>query len=206
MKRLGILGTVVLLLCASSCSTRRQTQYGAEPTISAEALYALVPASEPATPPVRLSPTAEATRRQRDEDQQLTTFSDSILALAYRYIGTPYSYGALGPKAFDCSGYVRYVFGRFGYDLPHSSYEMAQVGRPVQSSVGQYSQLKKGDILIFGSRRNSGSIGHVGIFIAADSNGRDGTFIHAAVHGGVIVSQLSEEYYTTRYLGARRIL
>ncbi|MBR4227797.1 MAG: LysM peptidoglycan-binding domain-containing protein [Bacteroidales bacterium] len=37
-------------------------------------------------------------------------------------------------------------------------------------------------------------------------DGQDFTFIHAATHGGVTVSHIKEEYYITRFLGARRIL
>lgn len=206
MKRFVTVGCLLMLLCVTSCVTRRHTLSDATPTISAEALYALVPGVEAESPTIRLSPTAAAVKRQKEEDELLAVFADTLIAEAYRYIGTPYAYGALGPGAFDCSGFVRHVYGRFGYDLPHSSSEMALVGRPVESSVGHYGRLQKGDILLFGSRRSTGTLGHVGIFIAANADGSDGTFIHAAVHGGVIVSRLSEEYYTTRFHGARRVL
>lgn len=205
-KRIQTVGCLLLLLCVTSCGIWHKAPSDSVPSISAEALYALVPAVEAETPSIQLSPTAQAIQRKREEDAQLAVFADTLIAEAYRHLGTPYSYGALGPGAFDCSGFVRHVYSRFGYDLPHSSSEMAQVGRPVESSVGHYSQLQKGDIVLFGGRRTSGTIGHVGIFIAADPDGCDGTFIHAAVHGGVIVSRFSEEYYTTRFHGARRVL
>ena len=66
--------------------------------------------------------------------------------------------------------------------------------------------MQKGDIIIFGARANRKSVGHVGIFIEMMPDGQDFTFIHAATHGGVTVSHIKEEYYITRFLGARRIL
>ena len=55
------------------------------------------------------------------------------------------------------------------------------------------SDLEPGDILCF--------TGHVGIYIGG------GSFIHAANPSkGVIISSLSESYYTKNYITARRIL
>ncbi|MBO4917626.1 MAG: C40 family peptidase [Bacteroidales bacterium] len=129
--------------------------------------------------------------------------ADLLIEEAYKYIGTPYRYGARGPKAFDCSGFTSYVYRKFGYILSHSSKEQAKDGRAVE---GTYADLQKGDILIFGGRASRRSIGHVGIFIEMSPDGQDFTFIHAATHGGVTVSHISEEYYPPRFLGARRIL
>lgn len=207
MKKTTFLNALLLLLCITSCGTHRQVvQTNAVPSISAEDLYALIPSVEAETPSVRLFPKNTIAQRKREEDLQRKLFADSILSMANRYLGTPYGYGSLGPRSFDCSGFVRFVYSRFGYDLPHSSTEMSRIGRPVASSVGHYGNLQKGDIVLFAGRRNSRSVGHVGICIATDPDGRDGTFIHAAVHGGVIVSRFSEEYYTARYHGARRII
>lgn len=129
--------------------------------------------------------------------------ADLLIEEAYRHIGTPYRYGARGPKAFDCSGFTNYVYRKFGYVLSHSSREQAKDGRAVE---GTYADLQKGDILIFGGRASRKSVGHVGIFIEMSPDGQDFTFIHAATHGGVTVSHISEEYYPPRFLGARRIL
>ena len=39
--------------------------------------------------------------------------ADKIIEYAATFLGTPYRYGANGPKRFDCTGYTRYV----SYDL-----------------------------------------------------------------------------------------
>ena len=131
--------------------------------------------------------------------------ADRIVEYAETFLGTPYRYGANGPKRFDCTAYTRYVYRHFGYDeLSRSAREQAKDGRPVDFS--DLHNLQKGDILIIGSRRNPSVVGHVGIFIELDSTGRDPKFIHASVHGVRHSTMLTESYYSNRILGARRIL
>ena len=54
---------------------------------------------------------------------QAYTFGNDIVEYARDYIGCKYEYGHSGPDAFDCSGFVMYVFNHFGISLPHSSRE-----------------------------------------------------------------------------------
>ncbi len=129
--------------------------------------------------------------------------ADRIVAEAMKYEGTPYSYGARGPRYFDCSGFTSYIYRKFGYELSRSSGGQAGDGRPVEGSL---SNLQKGDIVVFGARRSSGRVGHVGLFIEMDKSGQDFTFIHAATKGGVTISHLREPYYLSRFMGARRII
>ena len=145
-----------------------------------------------AAPPARDSVTLSASQ-----------VADLIIDEAYKHIGTPYRYGARGPKAFDCSGFTSYVYRQFGINLSRSSRDQARDGKAVE---GTYADMQKGDIIIFGARASRRSIGHVGIFIEMMPDGQDFTFIHAATHGGVTVSHIKEDYYAARFLGARRVL
>ena len=129
--------------------------------------------------------------------------ADRIIAEAESHLGTPYRRGGTGPKSFDCSGFTTYVFGKFGYTLSRTSQAQAGDGRELSGSL---SELQKGDLLIFGGRSKRRTPGHVGIFIGMDSTGTDFRFIHAAVHGGILISCGKEPYYQERFLGARRIL
>jgi len=117
-----------------------------------------------------------------------------IISKAAEHLGTPYRYGGESPGGFDCSGFVRYIFKQFGYNLPHNAAAQANLGTPVAKS-----DLKTGDLVFFGS---SSYIDHVGIY---SDNGR---FIHSSSprSGGVIYSSLSENYYARTYVTARRIL
>ena len=131
--------------------------------------------------------------------------ADRLVEYAETFLGTPYRYGANGPKRFDCTAYTRYVYKKFGYtNLSRSSRDQARDGREVD--ISDFHNLQKGDILILGSRRNPKIVGHVGIFIGLDPSGRDPKFIHASNHGVRYSSLLTESYYSNRLLGARRIL
>ena len=122
------------------------------------------------------------------------TRMDSLIKFATSLLGSKYRYGGESPKGFDCSGFVRYVFKQFGIDLVHSSAgQFKSLSRKVDKS-----DLTSGDLVFFGS--SAKKINHVGIYIG------DNKFIHASTpKTGVIISSLSESYYSTRYQGARRI-
>lgn len=72
-----------------------------------------------------------------------------IIAEAAKYVGTPYVSGGSSPSGFDCSGFVSYVYGKFGVSLPRSSGAYYSVGTRVSSP-------KPGDIIV--------SPGHVGLY------------------------------------------
>ena len=129
--------------------------------------------------------------------------ADNIIEEAMKYLGTPYRTAGKGPEGFDCSGFTGYIYRQFGYHLSASSRTQCNDGREVPPP---FDNLQKGDILIFGARGATTEVGHVGIYIGPDAEGDGFTFIHSAVHGGIIISNIKEEYYSRRYLGARRLL
>jgi cell wall-associated NlpC family hydrolase len=113
-----------------------------------------------------------------------------VLAVAYarRFLGVPYRWGGSSPSGFDCSGLVRYVYRRFGIDLPHSSYADFNLGR----RVGRWA-LKPGDLVFFSS------LGHVGMYVGK------GRFIHAP-HTGTRVQISRLRDWGASYDGARRLV
>ncbi len=55
----------------------------------------------------------------------------AIIRVAHAHVGDPYVYGAAGPHAFDCSGYVQYVYRHAtGRVLPRVGSAQFAVGRP----------------------------------------------------------------------------
>lgn len=146
-----------------------------------------------------------AARDSGDVEITARELADRLIEYAETFLGTPYRYGANGPKRFDCTGYTRYVYGHFGYhNLSRSAKDQARDGREVD--ISDFHNLQKGDILAIGSRRNPKVVGHAAIFVGLDSTGKDPRFIHASVHGVRYSSMLTESYYANRILGARRIL
>ena len=146
-----------------------------------------------------------AQRRQGTVLEQLEQNSrnnivDQVINYAYRFRGTPYRYGAMSPRGFDCSGFTSYVFKRFGIELDRSSRGQIFDGVRVKKS-----ELQPGDLVFFQGRSGRGGVGHVGIVTRVNE---DNTFhfIHSACSSGVTESKNTESYSNRRYVGACRVL
>ena len=90
--------------------------------------------------------------------------ADSLLSFAESLLGTRYRPGSSSPlSGFDCSGFVSYVFKRFNFNVPRSSYEFAGVGEKIR-----YEDARPGDIILFTGTKtyHKHSIGHVGIVLS----------------------------------------
>lgn len=130
-----------------------------------------------------------------------TTLQDDIIQYGRQYLGKPYRYAGKGPNGFDCSGYTSFVFRKFGYRLDTSS-----SGQDRQiPTIARREDLRKGDLVFFEGRRQSGIVGHVGIVTEVFSNGHF-KFIHSSTTSGVIISSSREPYYASRYLRGGRVL
>ena len=120
-----------------------------------------------------------------------------IVSYAESCLGTDYVSGGASRSGFDCSGFTMYVFRQFGVSLAHSAMIQSGQGR----AVGR-NGLQSGDLVFFDTNGGHNSVSHVGIYIGG------GRFIQAASRNpsAVTVSSLSESYYSSRYMGARRVL
>ncbi|MBQ6046045.1 MAG: C40 family peptidase [Bacteroidales bacterium] len=123
---------------------------------------------------------------------------DSVLMEANKYLGTPYRWGGKAPGGFDCAGFVRYVYSKFGVSLAPAAPPQYRQGSPVKRS-----DLRPGDLVFFGGSHNPQAIGHVGI---VTSVGEDEFFFIHASNSGVRVSTSKETYYRHRYISACRVL
>jgi peptidoglycan hydrolase-like protein with peptidoglycan-binding domain len=129
----------------------------------------------------------------RDMPKQNQALGKKITDTALRYKGTPYKYGGISPKGFDCSGYVWYVYKEHGKNIPRTADRQYEAGKKVS-----YKELQPGDVVFFSTYEKGAS--HCGIFLGK------GKFIHASSSRGVMVSSLSDSYWKPRYLGARRLI
>lgn len=121
---------------------------------------------------------------------QGTTLGERAVRIALRAVGTPYRYGGESPESgFDCSGLVRWSYGRLGIELPHNSYALSRTGRSVAPE-----ETRPGDVLLFAG------LGHVGLYLG------DGRMVHAPQSGRrVEIVRLGRAGYRGRIVGARRV-
>lgn len=132
-------------------------------------------------------------RDMPDISRSITSVARRIISTSMDYIGVPYVFGGTSPHGFDCSGYVQYVFAKAGVSLPRTADVQYEVGTPISTT-----DLIPGDLVFFSTYTYGAS--HVGIYVG------DGNFIHASSSQGVTISSLSSAYYSSHYIGSRRIL
>ena len=125
-------------------------------------------------------------------DEPTTTTSRSsgkgavALAFAKKQLGKPYSFGASGPGAFDCSGLTGAAWRAAGVSIPRTS---AAQSTGAGKSVAK-SDLKPGDLVFFYS-----PVSHVALYVGND------TILHAPRPGKSV--EYSKMSYMP-YVGARR--
>ncbi len=140
---------------------------------------------------------------------------DNIIATAKQFVGVPYMWGGTSIKAVDCSGFCKSVYFLNGLVLARDASQQCHTGDNIDITkyvndstytVEALSNLKKGDLIFFGSKatpEKKERVTHVGIYIG------DGIFIHSATK--VRINSLiptDENYYSgsKRLIRASRIL
>ena len=141
-----------------------------------------------------LSLISDSTPRQNN--QQV----DQIINYAKKFLGTPYRYAGATPSGFDCSGFINYVMGNFGFELTRSSYGMAEYGKTVK-----LTDIRPGDLMFFkGSSINSTRVGHVALVIEVTPDAIK--FIHSSTSRGVVIDNFkTSKYYIPRYITTKRL-
>ncbi|MDF2571898.1 MAG: spore cortex-lytic enzyme [Sporomusa sp.] len=116
-----------------------------------------------------------------------------IASFAQEYLGVPYVWGGASAGGFDCSGFIYYVYSRYGISLPRVADEQYEVGRRIP-----LSNIEPGDLVFYSTYAPGPS--HVGIYIG------NGQFVHASSGAGeVTLTSMSKAYYQSRFLGAYRV-
>ncbi|MGB8518742.1 MAG: C40 family peptidase [Candidatus Tumulicola sp.] len=116
--------------------------------------------------------------------------AQTLARSALRFLGAPYVFGGTSSSGFDCSGFVQHVFGMLGVALPRTADAQYDAGKPAVGGP------RAGDLVFFDTY---GGVSHVGIYLG------HGQFVHASSSHGVMVSKLSESYWASRYVGAKRV-
>jgi cell wall-associated NlpC family hydrolase len=83
-------------------------------------------------------------------------FGQRVVAAAKAQKGKPYGLGSAGPRAFDCSGLVRFSYRRAGVRLPRTAAQQYRSARKVSRRAA-----RPGDLVFWLS---GGNVYHVGIY------------------------------------------
>ena len=137
----------------------------------------------------------EAKSSDSNIESSVSTKRDLVLMEIIKYLNTPYKYGGNTLNGIDCSAFTQSVFKNTNLcELNRSAREQFRQG----IEINDRADLKFGDLVFFNTRRRVRP-GHVGIYIG------DNLFAHASSKLGVTVSSLDYEYYSKRFMGARRV-
>jgi len=128
---------------------------------------------------------------------------DSVINYGKTFLGRPYRYRGMSAKGFDCSGFIRFIFQKYGYDFPHSSSAYDQIGDKI--SKDSVLTVKKGDLLLFKGRNiKQRRIGHVAMVIEVSDH--QILMMHSCCDKGVAIEELlTSAYYPKRLLQIRRL-
>jgi len=119
-------------------------------------------------------------------------YHTKAISVAKTNLGVPYRWGGITPTGFDCSGLVKYSFGKAGVTLPRTAADM------FYTKGYRVSSPQVGDLMFFAPTKASKPT-HVAIYIGS------GKMIMASSSKGVIITYTSNTYWKPRYIGAKRI-
>lgn len=131
----------------------------------------------------------------RGDSDVINSLGMQLVTYAQQFLGCPYVWGGNGPNAFDCSGFTKYVYAHFGYELNRTASDQLYNGAKVARGEWQ-----PGDLIFFDNGKVSTPVSHVGIYVG------DGQFIHASTNSYTVqFNSLYSAHYSNTYECARRI-
>lgn len=108
---------------------------------------------------------------------------------------TPYQLGGYDKEGIDCSGFVALTFAEeFDIYLPRSTRKQAKLAHKIPQDL-----IQAGDLVFFKIPQQK-KYDHVGIYLEA------GQFLHASTSQGVVISDLSDDYWRMHFWQAVRVL
>lgn len=114
----------------------------------------------------------------------------ALISAASSKIGSPYVWGAKGPNAFDCSGFVYWCLNQAGVRQSYlTSSGWRSVGR--YTKISNFNDIQAGDIVVVK--------GHVGIAAGG------GTVIDASSSNGRVVHRSLSQWWRNNFICAWRI-
>lgn len=124
---------------------------------------------------------------------------DSIVTYAQSFIKVPYVWGGTSPSGFDCTGFLYYVYKKFGIKVSRASSGYENYGKKIE-----LKSAKPADIILFtGTDASKRKVGHVGMVLKNENGMID--FIHSSSskkHFGVTITRYNNSGYIKRFLRA----
>jgi cell wall-associated NlpC family hydrolase len=115
-----------------------------------------------------------------------------LLEFIEEWYGTRYVYGGSTKRGIDCSAFSGTLQASvFGRTLPRIAQDQFLYSERISRS-----RLREGDLVFFNTR---GGISHVGVYLANNK------FVHASSSHGVMISDLTEAYYSKKFIAAGRV-
>ena len=130
---------------------------------------------------------------------------ENLVKTSKRLMGVPYLWGGTSFKGVDCSGFTKTVYFLNGVILPRDASQQVMIGETIDKT-GNWNELKPGDLMFFGEKREDGSerVVHVAMWLG------NGEYIHASDKvrvSSMIANALNyDDYNAKRYLRAKRVL
>lgn len=119
--------------------------------------------------------------------------SEALIQHFKEWEGTPYKYGGNSKAGVDCSFFVQNALKQsLKIHAPRTTKYQSKMGKQINKS-----HLKTGDLVFFLTGRQKR---HVGIYL------NSGHFMHASTSKGVIISRLSNPYWSKHYWKSIRII
>ena len=127
-----------------------------------------------------------------NKDVELVT-NKSLFSFIDEWWSTRYKYGGTTKKGIDCSSYTGHLINKvFGFFLPRTAREQYAACSKINKA-----DLLVGDLVFFNTR---GGVSHVGVYLG------EGYFTHSSCSSGVTINNLSDNYYSRKFIGGGRIM
>ncbi len=147
----------------------------------------------------RVSDNSKKVERTSTEKTPTYSLANNIVKNAEAYKGIRYKYGGITSKGMDCTGLIYVAFKKENIVLPRISKDMSKKGIRIKRHT-----IQKGDLLFFKTNKSRNVINHVGLVVTSRAGFVE--FIHSTTSKGVIISSLTERYWHSAFIEARRVL
>lgn len=120
-----------------------------------------------------------------NKEDDYSSFRQKMVVYAKSLVGVKYKWAGNSPDGFDCSGFVGYVFQKYGFALPRSASDQL-----AQAKKLKLDEAFMGDLVFFAS---GSTISHVGLVIS--EKGKDLMMVHSSTSKGVIITDIPSSSY-----------